>query len=199
MVIQNLIGLFSSPSKTWENIRDNACSAGQCIIKHVAILAAIPALSAYFGTTQVGWTIGASGTHYLSNESAATMAVLTYFAMIAGVIGMGLMIRWMADTYGEPKELGLCIVFSAYVASPLFLIGFMMIYPILWLNMLLGLPAIAYTVFLLYDGLPIVMNIDKSKGFLFASAIVGLGMVAMVAILASTVLLWASGFGPQSV
>lgn len=197
MVIGHIVGLFSSPSAEWKKIRDEACNTSACIFKHVIILAAIPAISGYIGTTQVGWTIGASGTHYLSNESAGMIAVLTYLAMIAGVIGMGFMIQWMAETYGKPQSLARCVVFVAYVATPLFLIGLMMIYPILWLNMLLGLPAVAYSVFLLYSGTPIVMEMDKEKGFLFASSIVGLGLVAMVAILATTVILWGYGFGPQ--
>jgi len=199
MVIQHLIGLFSNPTNEWSKIKANSCSATQCLLKHVAFMALIPAVSGYIGTTKVGWSIGASGTHYLHNDSAAIIAVLTYFAMLAGVIGMGYMIQWMSDTYGKKQELGRCIVFAAYVASPLFLIGFMMLYPIMWLNMLIGLPAIAYTVFLLYNGLPIVMEIEKEKGFLFASAIVGLGMVALVAILATSILLWGFGFGPTSV
>lgn len=125
------------------------------------------------------------------------IAIMTYLAMIAGVVGMGAMIQWMASTYGKPQSLSRCVVFSAYVATPLFIIGLMLFYPILWLNMLLGLPAVAYSVFLLYSGIPIVMEMDKEKGFLFASAVVGLGLVAMVAILATTVILWGYGFGPQ--
>ena len=197
MVIGHIIGLFSSPSAEWAKIRDEACSTSKCILKHVIFMAAIPAVAGYIGTTQVGWSIGASGVHYLSNESAGMIAILTYLAMIAGVIGMGAMVQWMAETYGKPQPLARCVVFAAYVASPLFLIGLMMFYPILWLNMLLGLPAVAYSVFLLYSGIPVVMEMDKDKGFLFASAVVGLGMVAMVAILATTVILWGYGFGPQ--
>jgi len=197
MVIGHIIGLFSSPTAEWEKIRDEVCSTSTCIFKHVVIMAAIPAVSGYIGTTQVGWSIGASGIHYLSNESAGLIAILTYLAMIAGIIGMGAMIQWMAETYGSSQPLARCVVFAAYVATPLFLIGLMMLYPILWLNMLLGLPAVAYSVFLLYSGTPIVMGMDKEKGFLFASAIVGLGLVAMVAILATTVIMWGYGFGPQ--
>lgn len=199
MVIQHILGLFSSPTNEWSKIRENSCSATQCVLQHVVFLALIPAISGYIGTTQVGWSIGASGTHYLSHESAGLIAILTYLAMVAGVVGMGFMIQWMSDAYGKHQELGRCIVFAAYVASPLFLVGFMMLSPILWLNMLLGLPAIAYTVFLLYNGLPIIMEIEKEKGFLFSSAIVGLGMIALMAILATSILLWGFGFGPTSV
>jgi len=197
MVIGHIIGLLSSPTAEWEKIRDESCSTSACILKHVIVMAAIPAVSGYIGTTQVGWSIGASGVHYLSNESAGIIAILTYLAMIAGVIGMGAMIQWMAETYGKAQPLARCVVFAAYVATPLFLIGLMMLYPILWLNMLLGLPAVAYSVFLLYSGTPIVMEMEKEKGFLFASSIVGLGLVAMVAILTTTIVLWGYGFGPQ--
>lgn len=197
MVIMHIIGLFSHPSAEWETIRDESCSATRCIFKHVIFVAAIPAISGYIGTTQVGWEIGPSGTHYLSNESAALIAIATYCAMIAGVIGMGAMIHWMGNTYGAPQPLARCIVFAAYVATPLFLIGFMLLYPVLWLNMLLGMPAVGYSVFLLYNGLPIVMQIEKEKGFLFASSVLAVGLVALVAILATTVILWAYGFAPQ--
>lgn len=197
MVIGHIIGLFSGPTAEWEKIRDEVCSTSACIFKHVVLMAAIPAISGYIGTTQVGWKIGASGVHYLTNESAGMIAILTYLAMIAGVIGMGAMIQWMASTYGKPQSLSRCVVFAAYVATPLFIIGLMLFYPIPWLNMLLGLPAVAYSVFLLYSGIPIVMEMDKEKGFLFASSVLAIGLVAMVAILATTVILWGYGFGPQ--
>ena len=197
MVIGHIIGLLSSPTAEWEKIRDEVCSTSACIFKHVVLMAAVPAISGYIGTTQVGWKIGASGVHYLSNESAGMIAILTYLAMIAGVIGMGAMIQWMAGTYGKPQSLSRCVVFAAYTATPLFIIGLMLFYPILWLNMLLGLPAVAYSVYLLYSGIPIVLERDKDRGFVFASAVVGLGLVAWVALRATAVLVWGYGFGRQ--
>ncbi|TNG02367.1 MAG: YIP1 family protein [Gammaproteobacteria bacterium] len=196
MVIAHVIGIFTNPRAEWEKIRDEDCGLGQCLLKHVMVMAAIPAVSGYIGTTQVGWKIGASGTHYLTNTSAGMIAILTYLAMVAGVIGIGAMIQWMSQTYGEPKSLNRSVILAAYVATPLFLVGFMLLSPILWLNMILGLPALAYSVYLLYSGVPIVMEISEEKGFLYASAILGLGLVALVAILATTVILWAYGFGP---
>ncbi|MCH8178135.1 MAG: DUF1282 family protein, partial [Proteobacteria bacterium] len=42
-----------------------------------------------------------------------------------------------------------------------------------WLNMLIGLPVLAYTVYLLYTGLPIMMGISRDRGFLFSTAVLG--------------------------
>lgn len=72
----------------------------------------------------------------------------------------------------------------------------MEVYPILWLNFIVGLPALAYSVYLLYSGVPIVMNMPEEKGFLFSSAVLAVGLVALVSLLAITALLWGSGFAP---
>ncbi len=196
MVISNIIGVLSDPASQWVKIRNENCSVTDCILKHVALMALIPAVSGFIGTTKVGWEIGASGTHYLDADNALLIAIAIYFTMVIGVLGMGNMIRWMSRTYGDDKALSQCVALAAYVVTPLFLIGFMLLYPVLWLNMLIGMAAVAHTVYLLYIGLPIMMEVNQEKGFLFASAILGLGLVAMVAILAVTVLLWGFGFGP---
>ena len=70
------------------------------------------------------------------------------------------------------------------------------VYPVLWLNMLMGLPALAYTVYLLYSGLPIMMEIPTERGFLYSSAVLAVGLVALVAMLAMTALLWGMGLQP---
>ena len=72
----------------------------------------------------------------------------------------------------------------------------MEVYPLLWFNMLLGLPALAYTVYLLYTGLPIMMGISRDRGFLFSTAVLGVGLIALVALLTITVLLWGMGLQP---
>jgi hypothetical protein len=66
----------------------------------------------------------------------------------------------------------------------------------LWLNLVIGIPILGYTVYLFYAGVPIMMEIPKERGFLFSSAVVAFGLVALVALLAVTVILWGMGFEP---
>jgi hypothetical protein len=72
----------------------------------------------------------------------------------------------------------------------------MEVYPVLWLNMLMGLPALAYTVYLLYTGLPIMMEIPTERGFLYSSAVLAVGLIALVSLLGMTALLWGMGLQP---
>lgn len=62
--------------------------------------------------------------------------------------------------------------------------------------MLAGLVAIAYAVYLLYQGLPILMRIPEDRGFMFATAILTVGLIMFVALLAISVVIWSMGIGP---
>ncbi len=196
MIFKHIVGLFTNPKREWEAIRDDKCTIGKCYAMHVLILAAIPAVSGFIGTTQIGWQIGAGDPIKLTTQSALIIALLYYLAMLVGVFSMGWMIHWMGNTYGTDASLSQSVVLAAYTATPLFLIGIMELYPVLWLNMVIGLPALAYTVYLLYTGLPIMMGVSEDRGFLFSSAVLAVGLVAFVALLVVTALLWGFGLEP---
>ena len=197
MVLQHVWGLFVNPKLEWEAIRDDKCTVGKCYAIHVLLLAAIPAIAGFIGTTQFGWQIGVGDPVKLTTQSAGLIAILYYFAMLVGVYSIGWMIHWMGGTYGADVPLSQCVVLAAYVATPLFLIGIMELYPVLWINMVVGIVALAYTVYLLYTGVPIMMGVSEDRGFLFSSAVLAVGLVAFVALLAVTVILWGMGLEPQ--
>ena len=196
MFIQHIIGLFSNPASEWEKIREQQKSTDRSGVGFVFVLAAIPAISGYIGTTQVGWRIGVGDPIRITGESAISIAIIYYLALIIGVFSIGWVIHLLGKAYELVKPLPLCIALAAYTATPLFLIGIMQVYPVLWLNMLLGLPVLAYTVYLLYSGLPIMMEIPPERGFLYSSAVLAVGLVALVSLLAMTALLWGMGLQP---
>jgi hypothetical protein len=70
------------------------------------------------------------------------------------------------------------------------------LFPILWLDILIALLAVTQSVYLLYKGIPIVMKIPAEQGFLFASAMIAVGMVILICIMCGTVILWDMGFAP---
>lgn len=195
-MLKRVWGLFTNPQQEWKNIHQEDCSIGKCFFSYVLFFAAIPPVSGFIGTTQIGWRIGNGDLVKLTAESAFSLALLTYLTMLVGVFTIGKLIHWMGQTYGANQELQRCVSLAVHTATPLFVIGIMGLYPVLWLNVLIGLPAMAYTVYLLYTGVPIMMEISEERGFLFSSAVLGVGLVSMVAILAATVVIWDVGLGP---
>jgi hypothetical protein len=197
MVLNHVWGLIFHPLDEWKSIKEERCTIGKCYCSHVLFLSAIPAIAGYIGTTQVGWSFGAGEVHKLTHQSALQIAIITYLTMLVAVFSIGKAIHWMGQTYGSKQTLPQAIALAAYAATPLWLVGFFFLYPMLWVNMVVGLPALAYTVYLLYTGVPVMMGVSKERGFLFASAVLAVGLVMLVAVLAVTVILWSMGVGPE--
>lgn len=197
MFLKHLSGLFTDPASEWERIRDAEYTTVDSLVGHTLILALVPAVASFVGTTSIGWQVGAGEAVKLTRGSAGQIAMLYYVAMVVATFTMGFMIHWMSRTYGAEQPLSQCVALASYTATPLFLVGVMQLYPLLWLNLVLGLPVMAYTIFLFFTGVPIVMRIEPERGFLFSSAVLAFGMIALVAMLAVTVILWSQGFAPD--
>lgn len=197
MLLRHVWGILSEPRATWARIRDEGWTIPDLYLRVVVPLALISPIAGFIGTTQFGWQIGAGAPIKLTVSSAAQISVVYFGAIMVTLFVIGALIYWMSDTYGSSQPLSQCVAIAAYAAVPLFLVGFFQIYPVLWINFLIGLPALAYAVYLLYLGVPIVMNISAERGFLFSSAVLAVGLVALVGLLASTVVLWSYGLGPS--
>jgi len=197
--MRHTIGLLTRPGEEWKTILKRSADDSGMAVRHTFLFAAIPAVCAYIGTTQVGWTVGGGSAMRLTDDSALLISVLYYVTLVVGVFSVAYMMHWMAATYGAKKPFARALVLASYIPTPLFLIGALQIYPVVWLNLVLGLPALALTIMLLYTGIPTMMEIPEERGFLFSSAVLAVGLVLLVALLATTVILWGFGLGPAFV
>ena len=190
------IALLLRPRHAWRHAATRLPSSVAAALVYPMLFATLPAAAWYYGTTQVGWRIAGGDAIRLTAASALSIAVLFYLAMVAAVIGVGGMIHWMARTYGASSTVGQGIAIAGLTATPLFLTGALGVYPLLALDLIVGLVALCHAVYLLYLGIPIAMNIPEERGFLFASAIAAVCLVAFIAIMGATVLLWDMGAAP---
>ncbi|MFW5824802.1 MAG: Yip1 family protein [Marinobacter sp.] len=199
MSLSHTVGLLAHPDEEWEAIRNESESVTKLYFGHILLLALIPVAAAFYGTTQVGWQVGGSQVIRLTPESALQLSTLAYLAMLAGVYIMGKFIDFFAATYEVSETTPRGVTLAAYTATPIFLLGVTAVYPNIWVNMAVGIAAIAYAVYLLYEGLPILMKIPEERGFMFASSVLTVGLVMFVGLLAISVVIWSMGIGPQYV
>jgi len=195
-MIHHVWGLFTRPDQKWQEIRGEKETIGHMYMSHVLILAAIPAISAYIGTTQVGWSVGRGDPVMLTQASGIQLTLMAYLAMVAGVAVMGAFIQWMSRTYDASPTMTQCIVFAAYTATPLFVGGLAALYPSIWIALLVGTIAICYSVYLLYIGIPAFMKIPAEEGFMFSSSVMAVGLVMLVSMIVTSVIFWGHGIGP---
>lgn len=196
MTLSLIKTLLLTPVEGWQAIKKANLSIVECYFKYVIPLALITPVCGFIGATQVGWPVPGADTVFMTSASAFRMAILSFLAILVSIMVIGKLIQWMGQTYDAEQPLSRCVNLAAYTISPLLLIGFATLYPPLWFIYLLGLPALGYSVFLLYSGVPVMMEISKERGFLFSSAILTVGLIALVGLLVVTVSMWSFGLGP---
>lgn len=196
MILGHLWGLYSHPKEEWKEI-DRKHESISNSLSHILIIALLPSVCAYYSSTLIGWKIGVGEPIFLTSSSALMMSVSMYFALIAGVFSLAYLTYWMSQTFGSSPTYSQALEISAYSATPLFMVGLAAFFPHLWFMMLVGLAGVSYSVYLLYTGVPIMMHIPEERGFIYASSVVTCGLVLLVAIMASSVILWSFGLGPM--
>lgn len=198
--LEHTLGIMLHPDAEWKAIRNEKHSFKQVFLSHVPLLALIPTISFFIGVTQVGWTIGDGDPIKLTVMSALELCGLTYFALLIGVFVLGEFINWMANTYGvkdsEEQRHYEGTALAVYITTPVFLVGIFGLYPDLWLNAAVTFIAGAYAVYLVYEGIPILMNISKEQAFMYATSVVTIGLVMMVIVRVGSVIMWNFGVGP---
>ncbi|MGM0768613.1 MAG: Yip1 family protein [Pseudomonadota bacterium] len=198
MLLSHAFGLFTHPDEEWASIRREHAPPRRLYVAYVLVLAAIAPICAYFSTAHFGWTVGNERLIKLTEISALQLSVLTYLAMLVGVFALGFAINWMAKTYGAVEEPvpSNGIALAAYSCTPLFLAGFALLYPVPWFNAVVFLVAACYGAWLMFDGLPIVMGIEKDRAVMYGGALLTVALVILVSTRVGSVLLWNLGFGP---
>ncbi len=198
MLLDHTLGIFTHPAKEWRIIRGEHRSKTQEFLTHVPLIALIPTVCFYYGVTSVGWSLAGGEPVFLTVNSALVLCLFSYLAALVGVWLFGEFINWMAATYSDtPIDPHHGMAMAVYVTVPLFLAGVAGAYPVLWLNAIATVVAGAYSIYLIYEGIPILMNIDKNRAFLYSSSILTVALVLLVSLRIGTVLIWGLVFGPE--
>lgn len=199
MILNHLWGIYTHPKQEWQSI-DTQHESYFYALSHIMIIALIPTGMAYYGSAYLGWDIGAGSTAdtiRLTHQSALSMAVAMYAGLVLGVVALAVLIHELAKAFEAEPNYTQSLEIAAYTATPLFMAGFGAFYPQLWFLMSVVLVGLSYSVYLLYTGVPIMLHIPEEKGFIFSSSVVTCGLVLMVILMASSVIMWSLGFGPQ--
>lgn len=156
----------------------------------------LPPLFAFFGTTKFGWRLGVGEPLFLSKTILVSISITYFFALLAGFISTSIVSQWMASTYGARKSLGIHFAMITIVGAPLAIGSVIHLYPDVFINILILVPVLIWSMYLLYRGLPIVLCTTPERGMLMASSLIGYFLVALVSLLGITVVLWSYGLGP---
>jgi len=191
-----LLWLFVRPAAAFEVLSNIRPAANAVFFRLVIWLALIPPVLAYIGASNFGWRLGADEPLFLPQNVLIKISVAYFIGLLFGFVSSALIAKWMAATYGARLALGIHYALITVVGAPLVVGSIIHLYPHVFINIIVLVPALIWSMFLLYKGLPIVLRISPERGMLMASSLIGYLLVAAVSLLGIMVVLWGRGFGP---
>jgi len=186
MLVKHFSHIFYEPKQSLQDA-DREPAKITDIMLHVAFLALIPTVCGYIATVHLGWDLGIGTTFTMSQDQAVIVALAMYLSLNVGVYVMGYAICWLAKTFDVNPDPLHCTELAVFTSLPLFALGFVALYPVLYINVAVGMVAIAAAVYLLYIGVPIFMHIPEEEGFVYSTWVVTIGLVMLVVFLGASV------------
>lgn len=173
---------------------DNALAAA--IASRLPLLLLLPPVCAAVGGITFGWRLGTAEPLYLDFTQSLTISFFYLLALCFGFCSTALLACWMGHTYGAETSFEACVALLTVVSAPLAVASLSHLYPHVFINVLVLIPAVIWSMTLLYRGLPVVLRIPPERGMLMSSALVGWLLVAAVSLLGISAALWTAGLGP---
>jgi len=200
MFSNHMFGLLYDAPREWRAIsKEPTETISQVYLKHALLLAMIPPFALFTGTTQMGWSLAGSELVTLTLSSAAVIAVAFYLSLLLGLGVMSYVIHALEHIFGSTASYERCLMLTVYTSTPLFLAGLSGFLPVFWFDTVVVMIAAAYSVYLLFTGVPVFMDIPRGRAYMFSLMVTTAGMCMLVCGMAITVILWGMGMAPDYV
>ena len=191
-----LYRVLANPAALFRELAGEDGALSRSLLSLAMLLLLLPPLFAAIGGGSFGWRLGTESPLVLSAEQVVLISVLYWLLLCFGFFSTVLLAHWMGKTYGADAKLADYAAFFSIVCAPLSVASAAHLFPHVFFNVLMLLPAVIWSMLLLYRGLPVVLRIPGEQGMLMASALVGWLLVAMVSLLGLSAGLWTVGLGP---
>ena len=167
-LLSRATAILATPRSEWALIERERTAPATLLVKYVAILAAIPAVAGFIGRSLVGG--------YTPVMPSLLRAVVAYLAAFAIVYVVASIIDLLAPRFGGKKNFDNAFKLSVYAHTPLWLAGVFLLVPGLHFLIILGL----YGVYLLWVGLPLLMDVPPYRVMPYAIVVASCALVPAV-------------------
>ena len=191
-----LLRTINEPLNAFQELAQVDPPALRVLFRYSIWLLILPPFFSLVGAANFGWKLGAEEPLRISTGVLMLVSVCYFLVLLFGLLSTAFISRWMATTYGANTSLGKHVALITIVGEPLAIASVAHLHPDVLLNVLVLIPTMIWSMYLLYSGIPIVLETPPERGMLMASSLVGWLLVAAVSLLGISMALWTLGFGP---
>lgn len=159
-----------SPNSEWTVIAPEPTTASQLYVGYVMPLAVLAALLGFLRMSVLGVNSAFGSTFRMPISSGLTYTVVMFVSALFGIFVVALIINALAPTFSGTRDQRQALKVSAYSLTPAMLGSVLALSPVL--PTLLQLLAGLYGIYVLYLGLPVLMQSPKEKAFGYTASVV---------------------------
>lgn len=189
MILNHLWGLYSHPQDEWRNIVDSKETLIYSI-SHVLLIALVPTICSFFSAVYLGWHLSLAPSTKVPVFNAIGACVVLYLLLVFGTLILSLIVWRMAHFFDARPSFVHSLELAAYAATPMFMAGFAALYPQNWFLLLCGVAGLSYSIYLLFSGVPILIEIPADKRRTYTLSLVACGLVLLFSLLGVMVWVW---------
>ena len=167
-LVERVEAILLRPKAEWKLIQQEPEGLSDLLLNYVAILAAIPEVARFVGQSFIGG--------YAPIIPSLVRAVVVYLVTFAMVYIIAGVIDLLAPRFGGKKNFPNAVKLSIYSHTPLWLAGIFLLIPGLNFLLVLGV----YGVYLLWIGLPLLMQVPNEKALPCAIVVTACALIPAV-------------------
>jgi Yip1 domain len=174
-LVDRVKNILMTPKSEWPVIDTEPGDAAYLSTNYVAILAAIPAICGFIGTSIIGISIGGA-TFRFPILTGIVHAIVSYILSFVIVYVVAMIVDALAPSFGGRKDMQSALKVTVYSYTPGWLVGVFLLIPALGV---LGLLAL-YGLYLMYLGLPVLMKAPPERSLMYTIVVVVCTIVLVI-------------------
>jgi hypothetical protein len=157
-VVDRVKNIMLTPKPEWQAIQGEKTGVQEVYFEYLVVVAALPAV----GQLLSMW-------RYENFHAALRVAIASYVAALAGAFVSALVLEFIAETFSSLRSRESAFKLVAYGSTPSLIAGALFFLPNI--GALASVAGAIYMAYLIYVGLPILMNTPEEKllPFMFVS------------------------------
>ena len=188
-IFQRAKTLILKPAETWALIKTETATVQELFINYAAPLALIPAVATLIGLALVGVRMPSGFLARAPFMEALTAGLVGYLFHLLGLLAAAWTVNFFAPYFNAKQDFTAAVKLVLYAMTPIWLLGAFSALPGLGIVQVFGL----YSVYLLYLGLPAMMETPAEKRLWFTACII---ISSLVISLVLTILVGGAVYGP---
>lgn len=168
-LIERIKNIILTPKTEWPVIQAEATSVGQLYTGYVMPMAAFASVMSFIRMSVVGVNLPFGGTIRTPLVSGLMSSVVTFVLGLIGLYLVGFIINMLAPTFSGGRDQRQALKTAAYALTPAWIGTALSFLP---LGTLLQLAAGIYGIYVLYLGLPVMMQAAQDKAGGYTAAVV---------------------------